>query len=215
MRSLVFVFVIVIMLTTSACGNSRKAVNTPAAINHTRLQLRCEPQSTLLQCQALASETTNDIADTRDVTQVVRWTSSNQRALVVDSGRIRAERGATAVVTATWTEIAGTPSASVVVAGGPNGEARQAYVIEGEVRRFPSAEGVPGARVTLIEEAGGGQTVIASSSHDDAAGHFRFLPVAPGRYQVRAVREGYRSTQMAIAVPDDMPRTITLLPETH
>jgi hypothetical protein len=158
-----------------------------------------------------SSDATTGLADSRDVTDTVRWSSSNAGAVVVEGGRIRAGRGGTAEVTATWIEIAGAPSASVmVVADHGGGDARQAYVLEGEVRRFPSAEGVADAKVSLMDESGRALTVITSARGD---GMFRFEPLASGRYRLHAAHEGYRSTNMTIEVPNDMPHTITLLPE--
>ena len=32
-------------------------------------------------------------------------------------------------------------------------------------------------------------------------------------YHLRAVHDGFRATEVRVVIPDDMPRTITLLPE--
>ena len=199
----------------AVCGCDEHPRRTPdpnGAPRQTRLRLRCEPRSSLLQCVALASsDATTGFSDSRDVTDAVRWSSSDDGAVVVDGGRIRVQRGGAAEVTATWIEIPGAPSASVMVMADPRGgDARQAYVLEGEVRRFPSAEGVADAKVSLMDESGRALTVITSGRGD---GTFRFAPLASGRYRLHAVHEGYRSTNMTIEVPNDMPHTITLLPE--
>jgi hypothetical protein len=101
----------------------------------------------------------------------------------------------------------------MVVADGRHGAAHQAYVLEGEVWTFPTSDGVAGAaRVTLIDDTGFEQTVT-TPSRVGAPGSFRFAPVAAGTYQLRAVRDGYRSNQVSVVLPDDTPRNITLLKE--
>jgi hypothetical protein len=149
----------------------------------------------------------------RDVTDLVRWTTSDAQSVVVQRGRIRANRGAAATVTATWTDTEGMPSASVMVASDPRrGDTRQVYVLEGEVRTFPMAEGVGGARVSLIDASGVALSVTTSAAGNNQ-GRFRFEPVAAGAYQLRAVRDGYRATEETVVLPDDKPHTLTLLPE--
>jgi len=196
---------------TSACGRSRSApAPAPARTSIKHLQLRCTPQSELLRCEALA---TDDATDGRDVTDAVQWTASDTREVVVQRGRIHVNRGHAATVTATWIEAEGKPSASVMVLGDAlRGQTRQGYVINGEVRTFPLADGVGGARVSLIDEDGVALSVTTSSSND-AQGQFRFGPVSAGTYRLRAVCDGYRSTEETVVVPDDKPHTLTLLPE--
>jgi Carboxypeptidase regulatory-like domain len=183
-------------------------------IGQPRLQLRCDEQSPVLQCHALAfDEPATDPGIGRDVTDTVHWTSSDEQSVSVQRGRISAKQG-TAIVTAAWTERPAAPSASVmVVADGRHGAAHQAYVLEGEVRTFPTSDGVAGAaRVTLIDDTGFEQTVT-TPSREGAPGSFRFAPVAAGTYQLRAVRDGYRSNQVSVVLPHDTPRNITLLKE--
>jgi hypothetical protein len=178
-----------------------------------RLQLRCEPKSELLQCEALASDDAmNASAEGRDVTDAVLWSTSDTRTVVVQGGRIRANRGSGATVTATWTAAAGAPSASVMVlADTQRGDTRQAYLIEGEVRMFPSADGVPGARVSLIDEHGVAMSVTSASGNNP--GQFRFGPVAAGTYRLRAICDGYRVREETVVMPDEKPQILTLLPE--
>ena len=58
--------IVVSMCVTCACSRSRAesvsntTTRTPAAV---RLQLRCEPQSELLQCEALASDDPTNVSD--------------------------------------------------------------------------------------------------------------------------------------------------------
>ena len=178
-----------------------------------RLQLRCEPKSELLLCEALASDdATSAPFESRNVTDAVQWTTSDIDAVVVQRGRIRANRGSGATVTATWTAMAGAPSASVMVlADDRRGDTRQAYVLEGEVRVFPTADGVPGARVSLIDESGVALSVTSASGGN--SGQFRFGPVPAGTYRLRAVCDGYRAREEIVVMPDDKPQILTLLPE--
>jgi hypothetical protein len=196
------------MCVTNAC---RSRARDAATFSHTRLHVQCERRSTALQCQALASddETT---AGLRDVTDVVDWASSDADAVSVRRGRVRANNGGGATVTATLTDAHDAPSASVMVAADAHGETRQAYALEGEVRSFPTAEGVGGVRVILIDESG---IVLsaATTSSGGTVGHFRFVPVPAGNYQLRAVCDGYRAAEETVIVPDDAPRTLTLIPE--
>lgn len=207
-----FVAIVASMLLVSGCDRRRMS-ETPMPIGQPRLQLQCDEQSPVLQCHALAfDDPTTDLGSGRDVTDTVHWTSSDEQSVSVQRGRIRANHG-TAIVTAAWTERPAAPSASVmVVADGRHGAAHQAYVLEGEVRTFPTSDGVAGAaRVTLIDDSGFEQTVTTPSR--SAPGSFRFPPVAAGTYQLRAVRDGYRSNQVSVVLPNDTPRNITLLKE--
>jgi len=211
-RQLIFALgVATSMCATYACGRSR-SVSAPATTRTTikRLQLRCAPQSELLLCEALA---TDDATDGRDVTDAVQWSASDAREVVVQRGRIHVNRGHAATVTATWLEAEGKPSASVMVLGDAlRGQTRQGYVVNGEVRTFPLADGVGGAQVSLIDEDGVARSVTTSSG--DAQGQFRFGPVSAGTYRLRAVCDGYRSTEETVVVPDNKPHyTLTLLPE--
>jgi hypothetical protein len=202
--------VVITTLGTSACNSARPATQSPASVSQARVRLRCEQQLLILECRAFADEAT--AIENSDITERVRWTSDT-RAVIVDGGRIRSQEGGAATVTATMGDVSGSPSASVmVVADARSGQARRAYVMQGEVRRFPSAEGIGGASVSLISEGGAAQSVT-TSTHGDGQGHFRFTAVTGGTYHLRAVHDGYRATELRVVVPDDMPRTITLLPE--
>jgi hypothetical protein len=204
--------IIASMLLVSGCD--RRMSDVPTPMGQPRVQLRCHQRSTVLQCQAFAfDEPMTDVGEGRDVTDTVRWTSSDDQAVSVLGGRIRAGQGGTAVVTASWTERPVAASASVlVVADARHGDARQAYVLEGEVRTFPTSDGVAGARVTLTDNTGVEQTVTTPSP-GGTQGQFRFVPVAGGTYQLRAARDGYHSRQVTVVLPDDRLHTITLLHE--
>jgi len=208
-----------IVVVAPACGQSRRAPAAAAAdssalrVAQVHLVLQCAPTSDLLQCDALVSDLLAPSDGSRDVTDVVRWTTSDAQAVVVERGRIRATRGATAVVTATWAEPPGTASASVMVtADTSRGITHQVYVLEGEVRTFPTADGVAGARVTLINGAGVALSATTASVAG-GLGQFRFAPLEAGTYLLRAVHEGYRTTEETVVLPDDKPHTLTLLPE--
>jgi hypothetical protein len=200
-----------------ACGRSRRASGLDAAHRQTspiHLQLRCEPQSELLQCEALASDEPSESENAvQNVTDAVQWTSSNIHDVVVQRGRIHVNRGRAATITATWIEAANKPSASVMVVGDPFlGETRQGYVLEGKVVSFPLADPVGGARVNLIDENGVALSVTTTSG-GELEGQFRFGPVSAGTYSLRVVSAGYRSTEKTVVLPDDKVYTLTLLPE--
>lgn len=204
------VAVVITTLGNSACNSARPATQSPVSISQTRVRLGCEQQLLILECRAFADDATT--VENSDITERVRWTSDTN-AVVVEGGRIRAQEGGAATVTATIGDVSGSPSASVmVVADARSGQTRRGYVLQGDVRRFPSAEGIGGASVSLISEGGAAQSVT-TSSHGDGQGHFRFTAVGGGTYHLRAVHDGYRPTELRVMVPDDMPRTITLLPE--
>ncbi len=201
-----------------ACGmfacEPRRATEVPGPTPriHTRVQLRCHQQSSFLQCEALASNDVASFADDRDVTDAVHWTSSDEHVVHVQRGRIRGDADGTATVTATLSEAPGAPSASVSVLADSTHGARQAFVVEGQVRLFPSSDGADGADVTLIDEHGVRRTVRTPSGRD-SLGQFRFALVSAGRYTLRAVRQGYRANEHTIVVPDEGSQTLTLLPE--
>lgn len=199
----------------SACGRPRQTSNNSlAAATRARLRLRCEQQSARLQCQAVASDELDVSSKDRDVTDAVEWTSSDADAVRVQRGHIQAAHGGVATVTATWVGAPGAPSASVVVIADPlQGETRQAYVIEGQVRLFPTADGAGGARVSMIGPQGELLETVMTPSDPAALGQFRFRPVAAGTYTLRAERHEYRSTEKTFVVPGDSTPTLTLLPE--
>ena len=203
---------VVAALTICSCNSVPVAKELQAPASQVSVRLRCEQQSTMLGCRAFADEVATALGGPADVTDRVRWTVDSQ-AVVVHDGNIRAGAGGAATVTASLVDVAGSPSATVmVVADAHSGETRQLYVFEGEVRRFPSAEAIAGAHVSLISETGVARSVT-TPSHGDAQGRFRFIAVAAGTYRLRAVSDGYRVNEMRVVVPDDLPRTITLLPE--
>ena len=204
--------IVVATVAISACNSAAAAQELQAPASQVSVRIRCEPQSAILECRAFSDEVPTALAGVADITDRVRWTSDTH-AVVVQGGNVRAGLGGSATVTASLVDVAGSPSASVmVVADARSGDARQAYVFEGEVRRFPSAEAIAGAHVSLISETGIARSVT-TPSHGDAQGRFRFIAVAAGTYRLRAVSDGYRVNEMRVVVPDDLPRTITLLPE--
>lgn len=194
---------VIIALASCACNSAPTAKEVQGLTTPVSLRIRCEPQATMLECRAYVDEA---------ITDRVRWTADTH-AVAVQDGNIRADLGGTATVTASLLDVPGSPSASVmVVADAQSGDTRQAYVFEGEVRRFPWADAIAGAHVSLISETGIARSVT-TPSHGDAQGRFRFTAVPTGTYRLRAVRDGYRVNEMRVVVPDDMPRTITLLAE--
>ena len=199
----------------SACERPRHASNDSlASRSRARLHLRCEQQSARLECQAVASDELAAFPEVHDVTDAVQWTSSDADVVRVQRGHIQAAHGGVATVTATWVGAPGTPSASVVVIADPQqGEARQGYVIEGQVRLFPTADGAGGARVSMIGPQGELLETVTTPSDPASLGQFRFHPVAAGTYTLRAERYAYRSTEKTFVVPGDSMPTLTLLPE--
>lgn len=194
----------IVTLASCACNSAPAAKEVQTPTTPVSLRIRCAAQSTRLECRAYADEVFTDR---------VRWTADTH-AVSVQDGDIRADAGGPATVTASLIDAPGSPSASVmVVADAHSGETRQAYVFEGEVRRFPSAEHevIADAHVSLISETGVARSVT-TPSQGDTKGRFRFT-VLGGQYRLRAVRDGYRVNEMRVIVPDDMPRTITLLAE--
>jgi Carboxypeptidase regulatory-like domain len=199
-------------LASAACNSAPAAKEFLAPATKVSMRLLCEEQKTTLECRAFADDVTTALGGGNDVTARVRW-AADTHAVVVQDGNVRAGAGGMATVTASLIDVPGTPSASVmVVADAHSGDTRQLYVFEGEVRRFPSAEAIPGAQVSLISETGIARSVTTPSI-GDAQGRFRFNAVAAGAYRLRAVSDGYRVNEMRVVVPGDMPRTITLLPE--
>ena len=199
-------------LAIGACNSASAAKEFQTPASQVTVRIRCEPQSMMLECRAFAYDVATALGGVSDVTDRARWTTDT-RAVVVENGKVRAEAGGTATVTASLIDVPGSPSGWVmVVADARSGDTRQAYVFEGEVRRFPSAEVIAGAHVSLISETGIARSVT-TASHGDAQGRFRFIAVAAGAYRLRVVSDGYRVNDMRVVVPDDMPRMITLLPE--
>jgi hypothetical protein len=100
-------------------------------------------------------------------------------------------------------------SASVkVVVDRPGGLPQVAYEVEGAVRDS-SNRGVADVDVTLAREDET-QAVATARSVD---GLFRLPAVAGGRYQLRAMRAGYRVAEKRITIPDPLPLTLVMLPE--
>src|SRR5689334_7356665 len=160
---------IAILVTTHficACNSAPSTVqpNQPAVHTQTHVRLRCEQRATLLECRALATDEGG--SETSDVTDRVRWTADTS-AVAVEGGRIRPDSGGVATVSAMLMGATGSSPGSVtVVADARTGETRQAYVLEGQVRQFPSAEGIGGAFVSLISDGGIAQSVTTGSHGD-------------------------------------------------
>ena len=204
--------VVMITLVMSACNSARGSKELQAATSQVSVRVRCEAQLTVLECRAFSDDVTLALATGGDITDRVRWTADT-RAVVVRDGKVRADAGGTATVTASLADLPGAPSASVtVVADAASGDTRQVYVFEGEVRPFPAADAIAGAQVSLISDAGVARSVT-TASHGEGRGRFRFTAVPRGAYRLRVVSDGYRVNEMRVVVPDDMPRTITLLAE--
>src|SRR5262252_8604351 len=196
-RVLSMMAIVVAMPFLSACNSAPSTEQSRAPVAQTRVRLRCE-QHTMLECRALASD--EGSFELSDVTDRVRWTADTS-AVLVEGGRIRPESGGVARVSAMLMDAAGSPSASVmVIADAGRGETRQAYILEGQVRQFPSAERVGGAFVSLIDETGLAQSVT-TSSHGEAQGQFRFAAVSRCIYQLRAIHDGFRATVLRVVVP--------------
>jgi Ca-activated chloride channel family protein len=67
--------------------------------------------------------------------------------------------------------------------------------VEGSVKD-PTGAVVAGVTVQVIDSAG----KVVAETQSDATGKFRFGPLAPGSYQLKAVSPGFRASQLAITV---------------
>jgi hypothetical protein len=211
------VVLVAVLFGTSGCAKSQNSAD-PGAQTPTippRLQLQCEEQASALSCEArLSDDPDKSEGDYRVVTDDVRWTVSDLGAVSVRRGHIEADRGGVTSVTATYVDVPSAPSASIfVVANAQQGTARQGFVVDGEVRLFPSVEGVGDASVSLIDDHNVEQTIVTSPERPDrdTSGHFRFRPVPAGKYTLRALLEGYRTTQETITVPGPSSHVLTLV----
>ena len=198
-------------LAVSIQACSTGAISPPPTPQVSSVSLTCAPKAGDLNCRALASRAGEQVqSEPADVTGWAVWSSSDDRLASVERGRVT---GVTAGVVSIAASIPGSSpaiSASVkVVVDRPGGVPQVAYEVEGAVRDS-SNRGVADVDVTLAREDDEAQTVAAAKSVD---GLFRLPAVAGGRYQLRAVRAGYRVAEKSITIPDPLPLTLVMLPE--
>ena len=201
--------VMLAIFTLTACNVAVPAQGKGRDVTVSALSISCEPHDTALQCRALGrnSEPPSDSSNDADLTETVGWSTSNANTATVVRGRIVANAPGTATIVASMRSGAETVSSSVLVAvENPRTPPQVAYDLKGLVRDLLN-DGVKNVELTLIDAQGQTRTTITNG----ADGAFQFLPLMSGQYRLRASKQGYRTVERPVHVPDAAPLTLVLL----
>jgi hypothetical protein len=175
------------------------------------LSISCETHDAALQCRALGrhSEQPTDSSNEADLTEAVGWSTSNANTATVVHGRITAHAPGTSTIGASMRSGDETVSSSIlVVVDSDRTPPQVAYDLKGLVRDLLN-DGVKNVELTLADQQGETRTTIA----DGADGAFQFVPLMSGQYRLRATKQGYRTVERLVNVPDAAPLTLVLLSE--
>jgi hypothetical protein len=199
---------------TLASGACRETASPPQQSAATAsLRLLCERGSDSLDCRAM--EIRNDDQDgpqsDRDLTDVVTWSTSNPNIVGIQHGRVTASHPgiATIVASARSGEETLSASASVVVSK-ERLYPELAYDLAGVVRD-PTNSGLKDVELTLVADQEHAPAARKAGTVSDGA--FHFAPLLSGQYRLRATKQGYRSVEKRVTVPDATPLTVVLMSE--
>jgi Carboxypeptidase regulatory-like domain len=205
-------FPLVVTIVMAACNvhqaTSAKTTSIPV------LNVSCAGQDDALNCRALEQVAASpvDAREGVDVTDAVVWTTSNASAARVVRGHVTSmDEPGSAIITATLRAGDETVTASVLVVVGDDGASPQlAYDLTGAVRDVSNAA-IPGVELTLSDDQGGSRIAVTGHNGGPSEGTFRFSPVLSGQYRLRAWKDGYRSVERVVNVPDRSPLTLVML----
>jgi hypothetical protein len=180
----------------------------------TSLRLSCERRGDALDCRAIGT-LVDDEAGARsdsDLTDVVAWSTSNPNVVGMLHGRVTANQPGISTIAASMRSGEETLSASAsVVVSKERPYPELLYDLTGVVRD-PTNSGLRDVELTLV----------ADQEHAPAAarkagtvfdGAFHFAPLLSGQYRLRATKQGYRSVERRVTVPDATPPTVVLISE--
>jgi hypothetical protein len=81
-----------------------------------------------------------------------------------------------------------------------------AYDLKGVVREL-SNDSLANVELTLVDDKDRALCAVTSG----ADGAFRIVPLLSGQYRLRATKQGYRTVERPVNVPDAAPLTLVLL----
>jgi hypothetical protein len=175
----------------------------------TTLSISCEPDDEALNCRAIwdpADEGVDPGGET-DMTNIAAWSTSNAKTANIVRGRVTAKEPGTATIAASVRSGDETVSSSVLVVVDAEGARPQiAYDLKGVVRE-PSNDGLTNVELTLVDDKDRARSTVISG----ADGAFRIVPLVSGQYRLRATKQGYRTVERPVNVPDAAPLTLVLL----
>jgi len=177
----------------------------------TALRVTCEPDSEVLRCRATGERSTGDTDLDGDLTDTVRWTSSNVNAATIVRGRVFANGPGIASIIASLGSGADTLSSALSVVVDRAGRCPEVgYDVAGVARDF-SNSALAHVELSLVD--GQGRSMVTRTDESRSDGAFTFAPVVRGTYQLRASKAGYRPFERIVIVPDPTPLTVVLMLE--
>ena len=193
----------------SACNAYVPAQGKERTATIATLNLSCESQEDALDCRAIG-QTADQRTDPRretDLTGAATWSTANVKTVNIVGGRVTANEPGTATIVASVRSGDETITSSVlVVVDAERARPQVAYDLKGVVRE-PSNDGITNVELTLVDSRGHARTTVTRG----ADGAFRFVPLLTGEYRLRATKQGYRTVERPVNVPDAAPLTLVLL----
>jgi carboxypeptidase family protein len=175
----------------------------------TTLSISCEPDDEALNCRAIGDPADEgvDPGGETDLTNIAAWSTSNAKTANIVRGRVTAREPGTATIAASVHSGDETVSSSVLVVVDAEGARPQiAYDLKGVVREL-SNDGLTNVELTLVDDQDRALSAVTSG----ADGAFRIVPLLSGQYRLRATKQGYRTVERPVNVPDAAPLTLVLL----
>jgi hypothetical protein len=204
-----------IMVLTAASGACRDTVPTPQRSAATAsLRLSCERRADALDCRAIGNRNDDQAGpqSDSDLTDVVTWSTSNPNVVTMQHGRVAASQPGIATIVASMRSGEETLSASVsVVVSKERPYPELAYDLAGVVRD-PTNSGLTDVELTLMADQEHAPAA-ARTAGTVSDGAFHFAPLLSGQYRLRATKQGYRSVERRVTVPDAAPLTVVLISE--
>jgi hypothetical protein len=194
--------------TLTACNVAIPAQGKGRDATVSALSISCEAHDAALQCRALGQNSAQrtDSSNDADLTAAVGWSTSNANTATVVRGRITANAPGLATIGASMRSGDETVSSSVLIVVESERTPQVAYDLKGLVRDVLN-DGVKNVELTLVDKQGQTRTTITGA----ADGAFQFVPLLSGQYRLRATKQGYRTVERLVNVPDAAPLTLVLL----
>jgi len=206
--------VLIAIVAAGSAGCRPTAAAPPRSPVTASLKLSCERRGDALDCRAIGARN-DEQAGTHsesDLTDVAAWSTSNPDAVSMRQGRVTASHPGIATIAASVRAGEETLSSSVqIVVTKERPYPQLAYDLAGVVRD-PTNSGLKDVELTLMAD----REPVADASRKTGTvsdGAFHFAPLLSGQYRLRATKQGYRSVEKQVTVPDPAPLTVVLISE--
>jgi hypothetical protein len=206
------VLIAILAVASAACQETVAAPRRSAVT--ASLKLSCERRGDALDCRAIGTRNDEQAGshEENDLTDMVAWSTSNPDAVGILHGRVTANQPGIATIAASVRSGEETLSASaLIVVTKERPYPQLAYDLAGVVRD-PTNSGLKDVELTLMAD----REPVADASRKTGTvsdGAFHFTPLLSGQYRLRATKEGYRSVEKQVTVPDTTPLTVVLISE--